>query len=113
MLLCIAAAADVKQVSAHASWCAVQLDAAKKLCPSYGFRSANECAAQVLPLVDGTCSQVLCKRCHSLTVPLACSQRRKDVVRISTGAKALDELLGGGIESKCITEIFGEFRCAC
>ena len=60
MLLCIAAAADVKQVSAHASWCAVQLDAAKKLCPSYGFRSANECAAQVLPLVDGTCSQVLC-----------------------------------------------------
>ena len=56
VLLCIAAAADVKQVSAHASWCAVQLDAAKKLCPSYGFRSANECAAQVLPLVDGTCS---------------------------------------------------------
>ena len=35
------------------------------------------------------------------------------MVRISTGAKALDELLGGGIESKCITEIFGEFRCAC
>ena len=35
------------------------------------------------------------------------------MVRISTGAKAVDELLGGGVESKCITEIFGEYRCAC
>ena len=32
-------------------------------------------------------------------------------MRISTGARALDELLAGGVESKCITEMFGEFRC--
>jgi meiotic recombination protein DMC1 len=37
-------------------------------------------------------------------------QRRKEVVHISMGAKALNELLGGGIESKCITEIYGEYR---
>ena len=33
------------------------------------------------------------------------------MVHISMGAKALNELLGGGIESKCITEIYGEYRC--
>ena len=32
-------------------------------------------------------------------------------MKISTGSKALNELLEGGIESKCITEMFGEFRC--
>ncbi|KAI3708879.1 hypothetical protein L2E82_38416 [Cichorium intybus] len=35
--------------------------------------------------------------------------RRKAVVRITTGSQALDELLGGGIETLQITEAFGEF----
>ncbi|CAL5392750.1 unnamed protein product [Camellia sinensis] len=35
---------------------------------------------------------------------------RKSVVRITTGSQALDELLGGGIETRAITETFGEFR---
>ena len=39
-------------------------------------------------------------------------QRSKEIVKISTGSKGLDALLEGGIESKCITEMFGEFRCA-
>ncbi|KAK8684722.1 hypothetical protein V6N13_040738 [Hibiscus sabdariffa] len=34
--------------------------------------------------------------------------RRKSVIRITTGSQALDELLGGGIETSCITEAFGE-----
>lgn len=37
-------------------------------------------------------------------------ERRKKLVRITTGATALDELLGGGIETGSITEAFGEFR---
>jgi DNA repair protein RAD51 len=37
-------------------------------------------------------------------------RRRKDVIQISTGSKALDTLLNGGIETGSITEIFGEFR---
>ncbi|XP_074295357.1 meiotic recombination protein DMC1 homolog isoform X4 [Silene latifolia] len=37
--------------------------------------------------------------------------KRKSVVRITTGSQALDELLGGGIETSAITETFGEFRC--
>lgn len=37
-------------------------------------------------------------------------QRQKDIVRISLGAEALNTLLGGGLESKAITEVFGEWR---
>lgn len=37
-------------------------------------------------------------------------EQRKDLVYISTGSKGLDTLLGGGMESGAITEIFGEFR---
>ncbi|KAE8658326.1 Meiotic recombination protein DMC1-like protein [Hibiscus syriacus] len=36
--------------------------------------------------------------------------KRKSVIRITTGSQALDELLGGGRETSCITEAFGEFR---
>lgn len=36
--------------------------------------------------------------------------KRQSVIRISTGSKALDTLLGGGIETQSITEAFGEFR---
>ena len=37
-------------------------------------------------------------------------EKRKRLVRITTGSKELDNLLGGGFESNSITEIFGEFR---
>jgi len=36
-------------------------------------------------------------------------KRRENIFRITTGSKAVDELLGGGIESGGITENFGEF----
>ncbi len=36
-------------------------------------------------------------------------ERRKDVGRITVGSKAFDELIGGGIETQSITEVFGEF----
>lgn len=36
--------------------------------------------------------------------------KRKNIVRVTTGSKNLDTLLGGGIETKAITEVFGEFR---
>ncbi|KAJ3341334.1 recombinase rad51 [Kappamyces sp. JEL0680] len=36
--------------------------------------------------------------------------RRSEIITVSTGSKALDALLGGGIETGSITEIFGEFR---
>ncbi|MEW6222042.1 MAG: DNA repair and recombination protein RadA [Candidatus Hadarchaeota archaeon] len=36
-------------------------------------------------------------------------ERRKSLSRISTGSAALDKLMGGGLETKGITEVFGEF----
>ncbi|KAI3437822.1 hypothetical protein D9Q98_000269 [Chlorella vulgaris] len=58
-------------------------EACKQLCPQFsGFQTAKEVE----------------------------SQRQTSVVKISTGSMALDELLGGGIETKAITEIFGEWR---
>ncbi|MCD6383169.1 MAG: DNA repair and recombination protein RadA [Thermoplasmata archaeon] len=36
-------------------------------------------------------------------------EKRKDVMKLTTGSKRLDELLGGGVETKAIIEFFGEF----
>ncbi len=36
-------------------------------------------------------------------------QRRKEVKKLSTGSKALDDLLGGGLETQALTEFYGEF----
>jgi DNA repair protein RAD51 len=35
---------------------------------------------------------------------------RAEIIMLKTGSEALDRLLGGGIETGSITEIFGEFR---
>lgn len=36
-------------------------------------------------------------------------EKRKDVRKITTGSKAFDELIGGGVETQAVTEAFGEF----
>ncbi|KAL6772113.1 DMC1 [Auxenochlorella protothecoides x Auxenochlorella symbiontica] len=58
------------------------VEASRNACPNFGIMSARD--------FEG--------------------QRQRQIVHISTGCQALDELLGGGIESKAITEIFGEWR---
>jgi len=35
---------------------------------------------------------------------------RSEIIHLTTGSKELDKLLGGGIETGSITELFGEFR---
>ncbi|MCI4346974.1 MAG: DNA repair and recombination protein RadA, partial [Thermoplasmata archaeon] len=45
----------------------------------------------------------------SFEIGTALLERRKSLGRISTNSKALDELLGGGIETQAITEFAGEF----
>ncbi|PSN36426.1 DNA repair protein RAD51 1 [Blattella germanica] len=37
-------------------------------------------------------------------------QKRSEIIQLTTGSTELDKLLGGGIETGSITEIFGEFR---
>jgi len=38
------------------------------------------------------------------------SIRRDMVIKITTGSKELDKLIGGGVQTMSITEVFGEFR---
>jgi DNA repair protein RAD51 len=60
--------------------------------------------------VDKIC-EICSKLVHSgfLTAG-AFLEKRKDLVFLTTGSKNLDTLLGSGIETGSITEIFGEFR---
>lgn len=44
------------------------------------------------------------------TTAKAVCDRRESLITISSGSRALDTLLGGGIETGSITEIIGEFR---
>lgn len=41
---------------------------------------------------------------------LELADRRQNVIMISTGSKSVDQMLGGGICTQSITEVFGEFR---
>lgn len=59
------------------------LEAAQKLCSRFSFTSAKELEVR----------------------------RQQQIVHISTGSAALDEILGGGIETGALTEIYGEYRC--
>lgn len=45
------------------------------------------------------------------TTAVAYDLARKEIICITTGAREVDKLLGGGIETGSITELFGEFRC--
>jgi len=46
----------------------------------------------------------------SFKTGLEMKEKRRNIVKITTGSTALDNILGGGIESASITEAFGEFR---
>ncbi|RYG57307.1 hypothetical protein EON66_00710, partial [archaeon] len=51
-------------------------------------------------------SSLVCARTHQ-----QCALSVQSRIRITTGAKELDAILGGGIETGSVTEVFGEFRC--
>lgn len=37
-------------------------------------------------------------------------EERKKIFKLNTGSTALNDMLGGGVESRSITEVYGEFR---
>lgn len=41
---------------------------------------------------------------------LEVKEKRRNIVHVTSGSAALDKILGGGIETASITELFGEFR---
>jgi DNA repair protein RadA len=36
-------------------------------------------------------------------------ERRRNIGKLSTGSKSLDDLIGGGLETQAISEFYGEF----
>ncbi|OBZ68549.1 Meiotic recombination protein dmc1 [Grifola frondosa] len=46
----------------------------------------------------------------SFATGLEVQEKRKRVLTISTGSKSVDTILGGGVMSQSITEVYGEFR---
>lgn len=46
----------------------------------------------------------------SFSTGVEVSEKRKRVTSISTGSKAVDAILGGGIQTQSISEVYGEFR---
>lgn len=47
----------------------------------------------------------------SFVLPARPPRQRKDNINIKTGADTLDAILGGGVPTRNLTEIFGEWRC--
>ncbi|KAL5205779.1 hypothetical protein ABZP36_033988 [Zizania latifolia] len=73
-----------------------------------GIKGLSE--AKVDKICEAAEKLVVCALSLGCLVIIFLILKRKSVVRITTGSQALDELLGGGIETLCITEAFGEFR---
>uniref|UniRef100_A0A0R3RQQ7 Meiotic recombination protein DMC1/LIM15 homolog n=1 Tax=Elaeophora elaphi TaxID=1147741 RepID=A0A0R3RQQ7_9BILA len=95
--------ADIKKLLA-VGICTVKgimMTTRKRLCDVKGLSEAK---------VDKI-KEVACKLSNNgFITALEVTERRKLCYRISTGSRELDKLLGGGIESQAITEVFGEFR---
>lgn len=95
--------ADIKKLKT-AGICTIkgiQMTTKKRLCTIKGITEAkvDKIKEATTKLLDA-----------GFLTALEYSFKRKHVFRISTGSFELDKLLGGGIESMAITEVFGEFR---
>ncbi|XP_003390373.1 PREDICTED: meiotic recombination protein DMC1/LIM15 homolog [Amphimedon queenslandica] len=95
--------ADLKKLKS-AGICTVkgiQMTTRKKLC---NIKGISEAKVDKIKEAAGKLSS------SDFLTALEYSDKRRMVFRIATGSQELDKLLGGGIESMAITEVFGEFR---
>ena len=97
--------ADIKKLKS-AGICTIrgiQMVTKKKLCSIKGLSEAK---------VDKMKEAVLkiCGAKAGFCTALQQSLNRRNVFRLTTGSMELNKLLGGGLESMAITEVFGEFR---
>ncbi|KAK7072995.1 Meiotic recombination protein dmc1 [Halocaridina rubra] len=80
----------------------VQMTTRRKLCNIKGLSEAKvDKIKEVAAKLSGG---------DGFVTALVVCERRRHIFRINTGSSELDTLLGGGIESMAITEVFGEFR---
>ena len=85
-----------------------------------GYRSVEQVAVaspmelnEIGGLGDGTAGKAIIAARESLEMGYESAdkivERRKSVGRLTTGSKELNELIGGGIETQGITEVYGKF----
>lgn len=79
----------------------LQMTTKKKLCAIKGLSETK---------VDKIKEAVTKINSSAFATALEVSQKRKTIFKISTGSEELNKLIGGGVESMSITEVFGEFR---
>uniref|UniRef100_A0A2P2I8X6 Meiotic recombination protein DMC1/LIM15 homolog n=1 Tax=Hirondellea gigas TaxID=1518452 RepID=A0A2P2I8X6_9CRUS len=80
----------------------IQMTTKRKLCAIKGLSEAKvDKIKEVVAKLSGA---------EAFVTALVVCERRRCIFRVSTGSQELDKLLGGGMESMAITEIFGEFR---
>ncbi len=69
--------------------------------------------ASALDIGEKTASKIIQAAREALRIEFETAEevweKRRKVNRITTGSKALDEILGGGVETRAITEFYGEF----
>jgi DNA repair protein RadA len=69
--------------------------------------------AEVADISMDVATKIIAKAKDSITLEYSTGwdilERRKDIGRITTGSKNLDELLGGGVETQALTEFYGKF----
>jgi len=69
--------------------------------------------ASILEIGQATAGKIIAKVREMLEIGYTPAdkflEQRKNIGKISTGSKALDDLLGGGIETQAITEAYGPF----
>ncbi|KAG5900360.1 hypothetical protein JTB14_033809 [Gonioctena quinquepunctata] len=80
----------------------IQMTIRKKLLELKGFNDEK-----IQKIKDACCKISLT---NGFMTALEVSDQRKQIFKLQTGSSKLDKLLGGGIESMSITEVFGEFR---
>ncbi len=121
-----AAPTSAAACSCRLSLPALSAEAASKVCPKFGFMTAKEVEADRQATIgeghfDWTLGRQLGK--WSLLHPAGCANQPARLpcrcpspphlaVRISTGSQALDELLGGGIETKAVSSRGGAWLSA-
>ncbi|XP_067939107.1 meiotic recombination protein DMC1/LIM15 homolog [Watersipora subatra] len=96
-------AADLKKLK-QAGICTVkgvQMTTRKRLCTIKGISEAK------MEKIKEACAKL---EEGGFCTALEFADKRKAVFKLSTGSSELDKLVGGGIESMSITEVFGEFR---
>ncbi|KAK4876787.1 hypothetical protein RN001_009293 [Aquatica leii] len=79
----------------------VQMTIRKKLSEIKGFDDAK------IDRIKNACKKI--SLANGFTTALDVVDQRKQIFKLTTGSQQLDKLLGGGIESMAITEVFGEF----